>query len=354
MSKAFTSILIILSIIFIYSAKLSRDIQTGHTQKESRIGREEKSTRVSELDFIDEIQGKSFEADILLLERESREQQSSIKNLSKRVDKVTGYIDMANVGIFTDKSSTFEDFKNFVKSEKNEKDINKLQSSQVASKVNLEMLNERLKTQNQGFEETISIPSSSISNLKEDEEEEREQRRKKNRYTKSLDNEEVNMGGNYEIHWNIDEFAEAIQDNRIVKTLYLWQTYLRDGEAEIISEALKINKSITKLDLSGNKIEYKGAKSISEALKINKSITELDLSNNQIRERGAESMSEALKVNQSITNLSLYNCFIGDKGAESISEALKVNKSITILYLSSNFIRDRVLLDKIKNQIKNR
>ena len=102
MSKAFNSILIILCILFIYSAKLSGDIQSGHTLKESSIGREEKSTSVSELQFIEEKGEKSFLADILLLKQKSREQLSSIKDLSNRVETLSrdNDIEGANFGIF--------------------------------------------------------------------------------------------------------------------------------------------------------------------------------------------------------------------------------------------------------------
>ncbi len=315
----------------------------------------------------------------------SREQRSSIKELDQRIEKVNR--DITYFGKFLEKSFTFMKDKENI-----ETTVFEMTEKSKALKERTNKNEEDIKTLFKGLEEKISISSSSIGSLKaelvegmkimserlikietnqssfeirltkledycyvqqseREEEEKREQRLKNNRYTKELDNETVDMSrGRYKLE-NIDELAEAIKDNRIVKALYLNNNEIGDTGAESISEALKVNKSITQLYLSNIQIGDRGAESISEALKVNKSINILVLDNNQIGDRGAESISEALKVNKSITTLYLSNSQIGDRGAESLSEALKVNKSITILYLNDNQISPS-LLEKIANQIK--
>ena len=84
MSKALTSILLILSIIFIHSVKLREEIQTDQPLKESIPVEADKSTIVSESDFVKDLE-KTLLAEIVRIRQDSKEQQSSIKDLSKKV-----------------------------------------------------------------------------------------------------------------------------------------------------------------------------------------------------------------------------------------------------------------------------
>ena len=161
MSKAFTSILIIFSILFLYSAKLSGDLHRHQHLKESINEEENKLTSASESDFIDE-RRESNQADIPLINQETREQHSSIKYLDQGLDKLIR--DIANFGVLIDNS--FEVEQNL---EKIETPISKMTEENKSF--------EEIAEKN---EESSQITSEAIHEIDlrqhDEEEEEREQR----------------------------------------------------------------------------------------------------------------------------------------------------------------------------------
>ena len=101
MPKEFTSIMITLSILLLYSAKLSEDIQRLKTLKESSNEGENYLTSISKSDFIDDKRESNL-ADIVLVQQDMIEKQPLIKDLDQGLDRVIR--DITSFGIQIDNS----------------------------------------------------------------------------------------------------------------------------------------------------------------------------------------------------------------------------------------------------------
>ena len=289
MSKAFTSILIILSILFIHSAKLNRDIHTGEPVKESSMGREGKSTSVSESDFIEERRGnKSF----------------TFEDLEKFVTPVSK----------TSKTSQ----------EKNKEDI-KLEKTLKVLQEETEEEKREQRMNNNRFTEDLDDDYVSLSyrDYIADNIDELAEAIKDNRIVETLCLYNDQIGDK-----EVKAISEALKVNKSITQFELSGNQIGYRGAEYLSDALKVNESITTFYLDQNEIGDRGAKAISEALKVNKSITFISLEVNQIGDKGVEYLIEALKVNKNVT-IHLEDDLISPSTLKKFEKLNKKIKNIT-------------------------
>lgn len=305
MSKAFTSILLILTIIFVSSTKLSEDIQA--VQHIKKLMSEEKQKLNKKGSFL-LVKDSSEDLDnALLLKNEIEEQKSTVMSLDQTENKVVG-----EIGVNVDNSLNKQKVLQKVETTISEIGEDKSLSDRI---IKIEKILSSMELRLNKLEETEKVR----------EEKKREQRRKNNRFTTVLDQEEVVLSWNHQyILENVYEFAEAIKDNTTVKTLVLYNNSIKDEKAKLICEALKVNKSITTLKITEDHQDENCIKPLTEALKVNDNITSLELTKFQIGIEGAKSLGEALKINKSITTLRLVENEIGELGVKLLSESISI------------------------------
>lgn len=296
MSKTFKSILIILSILFIYSTRLSVDVMANEKKLHS-MQDQEKVSLVSE---------------IVLLESKEENYKNDIYEFYKK---------------------KYEDSIIDAKEEYEEMIIKK------KKELDNFIINEKLN-----FDKTIKTKIELFYNYFSELFKNSEVTPKNHDMMINLESQLFFRGEN---QFFVDNYIKISQfrlflkglDHFSIKTLSFIYFDISDRILEVLSEELKINKSLTHLDLIDNyhkNLSEIGMKNLSEALKINNVITHLSLEESEINIKGFEYVCEALKINTAITHLSLRNVKITDKKIEYLSEVLKINKTIKSLNLSYN------------------
>lgn len=340
MSKISYFILIIISILFLYSAKLSGNIQSDFTLKAS-IGENKIPSENSHM--LLERRGESYLENNLssinlrlnmlddesskVLDKEKEEERRRKNRFTKDLDH--------EVVIISSQINLAEDIIELAEAIKYSTKVRSLNLSNnnIGNKVS-DILTEAIKANNRitklvlsynklgdGFAESLSkilVRNKTIAIL-------------------DLSHNQISESG-------ADSLSKALKDNNTLNKLYLSYNQIKEDGAQSIGEDLLANNqviAIEYLDLSGNHIGDRGVNHISKGIKNNKTITELHLSNNQIKNNGDfPSLNDALKGENTIKVLNLSNNQIQDEGAKSIGEAVQKNKSITELILSDNQIED--------------
>ncbi len=132
--------------------------------------------------------------------------------------------------------------------------------------------------------------------------------------------------------------AQALENNKVLKTLDISESNINDDMAIVIAEILKLNSNLTELSLSCNSITDDGAKLISEALKFNHFLRKLDLSRNSISDADGSIIATIIKFNSILQEIQFCDNYIKNESTIAISEGLKFNTSLSRLDLSNNCI----------------
>ncbi|KAJ3193227.1 hypothetical protein HK101_005194 [Irineochytrium annulatum] len=143
----------------------------------------------------------------------------------------------------------------------------------------------------------------------------------------------------------VTALAYALQNDAILTSLFMADSFLGDDGTILIAGALKTNSCLTTLNLRGNNIRADGAQALAQMLKVNTVLTDLLLEWNcvGIWETGVRALADALPINQSLQVLDLRNCKIGvsldrNKDRRNLSEQSKAHSehlSSTLQVLSS-------------------
>eukprot|EP00797_Seminavis_robusta_P010308 Sro1760_g295850.1 Leucine-rich repeat protein (381) ;mRNA; r:10185-11327 len=157
-------------------------------------------------------------------------------------------------------------------------------------------------------------------------------------YNRSLMN--LNLWDNKIQDGGLIALAEVLAKNKVpLENLSLRCNQIKDKGVVVLAKSLVSNKRLLSLDLRENSIANPGAKALANALKDHPVLQELFLNQNKIGDDGAEALGIMygacrLKV------LYLGNNEIGDEGAVYISEGMKTNTTVHELFLSNNNIGD--------------
>jgi len=128
---------------------------------------------------------------------------------------------------------------------------------------------------------------------------------------------------------------------------------LKDEDAKTIANALKNNKTLKTLCLWSNKITDEGAIALADALKDNKTLLELRLADNRITDIGVSALADRLKINNTLQVLGLSGNKITDSGAISLARLVFKNDVLKELCLRDNHISDAGMIAMAKSLVGN-
>lgn len=314
MSKAFTSILILLTFLIVCSANLIGDMQAFQSHNESIISKD-KSTSILESNLISE--GEELLADL------SIQKQSSKTNLYNGVSESDNLAFLNVENNITENSETL---------------TNELEN--ILNSISL--LKEELTKK-------IKILSDIITKIKVNtSKKEIEPKKKKNTFIHEFNNEEVSIKDGIDLIKRINDFTEAIETTTKVKTLIIENVKLSENDFESICNSIKKNKSLTELHLIKNNLGVKGAELVAQLINDNPRITVLEISHNNITNAGAISLSEALLTNDNLINLIVTSDLIDDVGAMHILNSVKFHPRISKIVLSDNNLTN-LLIPKLEH-----
>lgn len=134
--------------------------------------------------------------------------------------------------------------------------------------------------------------------------------------------------------------VNGFQKNKTIRELNL---FAKSGKKFL--GALESNKVLTNLQIEGthkegNYLDHLAVKSLAKILETNETLIELDLEGNKIGDEGALEIANVLKTNKTLKGLGLVYTGIGDTGVAAIAEALKQNETLKALILHGNKITD--------------
>jgi len=132
--------------------------------------------------------------------------------------------------------------------------------------------------------------------------------------------ESLYLFGNPIGHEGAKALANAIQFNRELKILNIYETGIGNEGAKALATALAQNTTLTLLDISWNNISDEGACAVAKAIKRNSKLTVLDLSWNTITDEGAKVIAKALRKNPTLVKLELRVNKISDGLMQTINK----------------------------------
>ena len=151
--------------------------------------------------------------------------------------------------------------------------------------------------------------------------------------------EYIDLGGNDLNDSDMEVLAKVLNDGSCrVKRLLLNNNNnitLVDGR---LAGALEHNKTLQVLNLYNNCIANEGAKRLAKALKSNKTLKQLHLGANHIRNGGAEKLASTLGKHKSLRIVWLNENKIGDIGLKKLVNAFAQNATLEKLHLEANDI----------------
>jgi Ran GTPase-activating protein (RanGAP) involved in mRNA processing and transport len=137
------------------------------------------------------------------------------------------------------------------------------------------------------------------------------------------------------------ELEEKIEQHHRRSTVELSDQNLIDKDMQIVVKHAIIRKKCKELRLTSNEITCDGAWILSEALNNNKTLKDLSLWNNRICDTGVIYLAQILLINNNTLRiLNLGKNKITDVGAGELAEMLRKNQTIIELYLGENEISD--------------
>ena len=150
---------------------------------------------------------------------------------------------------------------------------------------------------------------------------------------------------------NIEEIANAMDNNMIVQSLNLSDNHFNDNDVENLVKVLGKNNVLQQLDFSNNDITTKGATAISESLQklqhlkmswnnhvIDTNHSSVSFARKRLNDVDAHIVAKVLYNNETVTKLNLSQNRISKNGAISISKCIEYNKTLKELDLSKNVI----------------
>jgi hypothetical protein len=133
--------------------------------------------------------------------------------------------------------------------------------------------------------------------------------------------------------------ADALYDNKTLKSLFLFHNHVADLGAQSLACALSFNGNsvLECLSLGWNSITDQGAHYIADMLKNNRTLTELWLPWNSIGNQGVQEIADTLRsTNKTLKTLSLrWNKAIDDASIDAWMSMLKSNQSLQVLDIGS-------------------
>jgi Ran GTPase-activating protein (RanGAP) involved in mRNA processing and transport len=169
-----------------------------------------------------------------------------------------------------------------------------------------------------------------------------------------------NFGGQDPLGRNSSEgtqvFARALSQTPFLRVLKIARNFLRDADAEHISNALIFMPGFQVLDISGNLFKQFSCRSIQRAI-CSHSITsynpndiskriggfrDLDLSSNNIGDGGVREICFALERTKVLQRLHLRFCEITDEGAYHLIRVLQGNSTLQEVLIEGNLMSPEV------------
>eukprot|EP00494_Astrolonche_serrata_P031327 UN31596 len=141
----------------------------------------------------------------------------------------------------------------------------------------------------------------------------------------------------------IGPLLEAMGKTSVIDALLLGNNVVGDGGAKNIAEFIKTapNRKVDPVTcwyIAGNDFTKRGIEEVCKVLQNDNIVKMLWLKRNPLLPGGCLPLSKMLMVNTTLSVLDLVNTGILDEGTETITTALKDNKTLRHLYLGTNGI----------------
>lgn len=123
---------------------------------------------------------------------------------------------------------------------------------------------------------------------------------------------------------HLKTLATALEKNKTLETLEIFQIGVEDEEMEALAVALENHPTLTRFDITGNDtVQDKGALRLAQALKSNRVLTHLSYVRNKLHSSGMSSFLSFLEDNETLTELDLRNNSLDPTDIFILAEALK-------------------------------
>ena len=138
----------------------------------------------------------------------------------------------------------------------------------------------------------------------------------------------------------IGELVDSIKDNANVEHFLLGNNIVGDEGASKIAALIqsKSSPAIKTYYLAGNCFTAKGAAKLGNALQQNRVVESLWLKRNPLKVEGVRQIAQMLEVNRGLQTLDLVNVGMLDAGTKILFESLKQNRLLKTLYIDANGI----------------
>ena len=138
----------------------------------------------------------------------------------------------------------------------------------------------------------------------------------------------------------IGELVDSIKNNANVKHFLLGNNIVGDEGASKIAALIESESSpaIKTYYLAGNCFTAKGAAKLGNALQQDRVVESLWLKRNPLKIEGVRQIAQMLEVNQALRTLDLVNVGMLDAGTKILFDSLKHNRSLRTLYIDANGI----------------
>lgn len=165
-----------------------------------------------------------------------------------------------------------------------------------------------------------------------------------------------NLGGLDPLGRNSSEgiqvFARLLSQTPFLRVLKIARNFLRDDDADHISQALHFMPGFEDLDISGNLLHYFSCRGVQKAIcshaissynpndqsKRLGGFRSLDMSNNDLGDAGVKELCFALQRTKVLQRLTLQHCRITDAGAIQLINILRENSTLMALDITNNMM----------------
>ncbi|KAA6379912.1 MAG: hypothetical protein EZS28_024561 [Streblomastix strix] len=147
--------------------------------------------------------------------------------------------------------------------------------------------------------------------------------------------------------------AKALQTNRTLLSIILWNNKITSVGVEVLVNALLTNRTLQHLDLGMNKIGKEGMKHIVRLVQGSQTITTLGLAGTEIQTEEIVSLSRALSHNTCLMRLDLRrNLQIGLKALSELTRSLESNPSVQCVCLDAEAIIEKAPVGKNRVEVQ--